>query len=180
MGGQVKEAIVESGDMMEAAILIFASLSHQTVRMRMEIDTLAKCLDDGHHLGDKLCAGDGLEVFDGGLDSCLAEISKKPVLVLEEEAQHFGNDEYDLTVRGIQKKPLLHPFTPFLKMFGVAGGAETTGSAGKVEKEFLTTVLATNPGKAALRVAAVEIALHHLFDDRPKIPVLFLEAVFIL
>jgi len=35
----------------------------------------------------------------------------------------------------------------------MAGGAEPTGAAGKVEKEFSTTVPATNSGKPALGIA---------------------------
>jgi len=49
-----------------------------------------------------------------------------------------------------------------------------------VENELSTTVLATDPGKAALGIAAVHIALHHLFDDRSKRPILFLKTALIL
>ena len=37
-----------------------------------------------------------------------------------------------------------------------------------------------DPGKARVGIAAVEVALDHLFDDRPEIPVLLLEASLIL
>ena len=48
------------------------------------------------------------------------------------------------------------------------------------QKPFLTTVRTPDPGKPALRVAAVEITLDHLLDDRPEIPVILLEAIFIV
>jgi len=104
--------------------------------MGVKIDFLSEGLDDGHHPGDEFCASEGLEVSDESLDSRLAELAKKPALVLEESAQHPGNDENDLTVRYIQKKLLPHPLTPFLQTFGMTGWAETTGSTGEVEKEF--------------------------------------------
>jgi hypothetical protein len=68
-------------------------------------------------------------------------------------------------VRDIQHKLLLHPLSPFLKPLGMAGGAEPTGAAGKVEKEFSTAVSATNPGKPALGIASVQIALHNFFYE---------------
>jgi len=36
--------------------------------------------------GRKLSAGCGLEVFEEGLDGCLAKISQKPAFVVEEDA----------------------------------------------------------------------------------------------
>ena len=83
-------------------------------------------------------------------------------------------------MRDIQHKLLLHPLSPFLKPLGMAGGAEPTGAAGKVEKEFSTAVPATNPGKPALGIAAVQIALHNFFYDRTEISILLLKATLIL
>jgi hypothetical protein len=37
-----------------------------------------------------------------------------------------------------------------------------------------------NQGEAAARVAAIEVALDHLLDDRPEIPVLLLEPALVL
>jgi hypothetical protein len=53
-------------------------------------------------------------------------------------------------------------------------GAKTTGAAGEHKKPFLATVGTPDPGKAASRIATVQIALHDFFDDRPE------EAVFLL
>ncbi len=83
----------------------------------------------------------------------------------EYQGQRLVDGEDDLAVRDIQHKLLLHPLSPFLKPLGMAGGAEPTGAAGKVEKEFSIAVSATNPGKSALGVASVQIALHNFFYE---------------
>ena len=83
-------------------------------------------------------------------------------------------------MRDIQHKLLPHPLSPFLKPLGMAGGAEPTGAAGKVEKEFSTTAPATNSGKPAPGIAAVQIALHNFFYDRTEIAILPLNATLIL
>jgi len=44
----------------------------------------------------------------------------------------------------------------------------------------LPTVRAADAGKAAARVAAIQVAFHHILDDRSEEAVLLLEAVFIL
>ena len=54
--------------MMEAALLILASLSYQEVGMGVKIDFLPEGLNNSHYLGDKLSIGDGLEVFNEGLN----------------------------------------------------------------------------------------------------------------
>ena len=86
-------------------------------------------------------------------------------LLQQYQGQRLGDGEDDLAVRDIQHKLLLHPFSPFLKPLGMAGGAEPTGAAGKVEKEFSIAVSATNPGKSALGIASVQIALHNFFYE---------------
>jgi len=72
------------------------------------------------------------------------------------------------------------PLAPLLPPLGVTGRTESPGAAGEPNKPLLTAVRTPDPGKAALWVAAVEVALHDLFDDRPGIPVLLLEATLIL
>jgi hypothetical protein len=62
----------------------------------------------------------------------------------------------------------------------MARRAESPGAAGEHEKPLLTTVRTPDPGKAALWVAAVEVALNDLLDDWSEIPVLLLKATLIL
>jgi hypothetical protein len=59
-------------------------------------------------------------------------------------------------------------------------GTESPRSAGKHKEAIFATVRAADAGKAAARVATIQVAHHHLLDNRPKEPVLLLEAVFIL
>jgi len=128
----------------------------------------------------KLCAGSGLEVFEESLDGCLAKISQKPALVLEEDAEHFWDGEDDLAVRDIQKKLLSHPLAPLLKPLGVAGRTKSSGVTGEHQEAFLPTVGTADAGKSATGVTAVEIALDHLLDDGPEETVLLLETSLIL
>ena len=97
--------------------------------MAMQIDLGSEGLDRGHNPGSKLCARDSLEVFEEGIDSRLAKISQKPALVAEEDAQHFGDGKYHLTVGDIQQELLPHPLSPFLPPLGMAGWAKSSGAA---------------------------------------------------
>ena len=95
----------------------------------VEIYLLSEGLDGGHNTRKKLCAGGCLEVFEEGMDSCLAKIPQKPALVAEEDAQHFGDGKYHLTVGDIQEKLFPHPLTPVLPAFGMARWAKSSGAA---------------------------------------------------
>jgi hypothetical protein len=114
--------------MMKPPLRVFTSLGHQAVEVRMQIYLLSKGLDRGHNPRSKLCAGCGLKVFEKCLDCCLAKIPQKPELVLEEDAQHLGNDKDDLAVRDIQEKLLAHPLAPLLKPLGVAGWTKSAAT----------------------------------------------------
>ena len=59
-------------------------------------------------------------------------------------------------------------------------GAEAAGAAGEHQQVVLTTVGTADSGKPTARVAAVKIALDHLFDDRAEEAILSLEAALIL
>jgi hypothetical protein len=61
----------------------------------------------------------------------------------------------------------------------MARWAKAASATGKVEEKFRTTVRTANPGKPAAGVAAIEVALNHLLDDRPEETVLSLEPVLI-
>jgi hypothetical protein len=51
--------------------------------------------------------------------------------------------------------------------------------AGEGQEVFRPAVRAADAGESEFRVAAVEIAINHLLDDRPEKTVLPLETVFI-
>jgi hypothetical protein len=80
----------------------------------------------------------------------------------------------------IQKEFFLLPLAPLLQPLGMTGGAESPGAAGKHEKSLLATVRTADAGKAAARIAAVEVALDDLLDDRTEEAVLLLETSLIL
>jgi len=83
-------------------------------------------------------------------------------------------------VRDIEQKLLPHPLAPFLKALGMTGGTKSAAAAGKVKEPLLTTVRTSDAGKPAAGVAAVEVALHHLLDNRPEEPVFLLKTALIL
>jgi hypothetical protein len=60
---------------------------------------------------------------------------------------------------------------PLLPALGVARRAKAARLAGERQQVFPVAVGTADPGKARARVAAVEIALDDLPDDRPEIPV---------
>jgi hypothetical protein len=85
--------------MMEPPLRVFTSLCHQKMEVGVEIYLLSEGLDGGHNTRKKLCAGGCLEVFEEGMDSCLAKIPQKPALVAEEDAQHLIIPNSDIQVR---------------------------------------------------------------------------------
>jgi len=139
----------------------------------------SECLNGRDDSGHKLSLGHNFEITDQGAESAMAELGQKSAAVLEEDPQHPGDGEDDLAVRDIKKKCLPHPLAPLLKPLGVARGTEPPGAAGEHQEVFRTAAGAPDPGKARAGVAAVEITLDHLFDDRPEKPVLLLEATLV-
>jgi len=65
----------------------------------------------------------------------------------------------------IQKKLLPHPLAPLLKALGMTRGTEAAGATRKHKQAFFTAVRTPDAGKPALWVAAIQIALDHLFDE---------------
>ncbi len=143
--------------------------------MGMEIDLLAKRVDDGHDTRDKFWAGCGLEVFEERLDCRPAELPEETTLVFEEEAEHPGDGEDDLAVGNIQEECLAHPLAPLLKPLRMARRTEPAGPAGEHQEEFGSAVGTADAGESTAGVAAVQVALDDFFDDRTQEPVLPLE-----
>jgi hypothetical protein len=97
-----------------------------------------------------------------------AKIPQEPTLELEKDPQHLRNNEDDLAMGDIQEKLLPYPLSSFLEPLGVSGGTEAVGATGEHQEPLLTAVRTADAGKPAARVAAVQIALDHLPDDRPE------------
>ena len=152
---------------MEDARFVDASLGHQKMEVGMKIDLVPEGLDDGDNTRHKCTPGYNLEIAGQRAEGQAAEIPEELTVVLEEDAEHFGDGEDDLPVGDIQEESLLHPLAPFLKAFGMARGAEPPGAAGEHQEPLFPTLRTTDAGKPAARVAAVEIALDYLFDDGP-------------
>ena len=146
----------------------------------MGSDFLSERLDDGHHPGDKFCASCGLKIFEKGLDCRPAELAEELALVFEEDAQHLGDGEDNLAVGDIQQKLLPHPLAPLLQALGMTRGTKPAGTAGEHQEPLLPTVGTADAGKAAARIAAVQVALNHLLDDRPEEAVVLLKTTLVL
>jgi hypothetical protein len=58
--------------------------------------------------------------------------------------------------------------------------AESPGAAREHDEPLLGAVRTPDAGKPAARIAAVEVAVHDLLDDRPEEAILLLEAALIL
>jgi hypothetical protein len=56
---------------------------------------------------------------------------------------------------------------------------ESASLTGKHQKPLFPTVRTPDTGKAAHRIAAVQVLLYHLLDNRAEVPVLLLEAILI-
>ena len=69
---------------------------------------------------------------------------------------------------------------PLLRAFGMTGRVKAPGLAGERQQVFRMTVRTTDAGESATRVAAVEVALDDLLNDRPEEAVLLLKAALVL
>ena len=165
---------------MELPSLVHSALGHQQMEVRVEVDPVAKCLDGSNHSGHNVSACHEFEITDEGAESRVAEGAQQPTVILEEYPQHFGDGEDDLAVGDIQEKLLSHPFAPLLQALGMARRTKPAGTAGEVEEKFRTTVRTADAGKPAAGVAAVEVTLDHLLDDRAEEAILLLETALIL
>ncbi len=145
----------------------------------MEIDAASECLDDGDNPRLKRRPGRCLKIEENRSDGATTKIAQEPALELEKTPQHLGNRKDHLTMRDVEKERLPHPLTPLLKTLGVAGGTKSASLAGKRQQMFRPAARAADPGESAAGIAAVQIALDNVLDDRPEIPVFPLEAALI-
>jgi len=107
------------------------------------------------------------------------EIVEEFSLEAEEKTQHLGHGEDDLPVGDIQNKLLPHPLAPLLTAFSMAGWTKSACLAGKHQQPLFPTVGTPDAGKAAHRIAAVQILLDHILDYRAEVPVLLLKTILI-
>lgn len=94
---------------MEDPRLIPSALGHQKMQMGMEIYSIPEGLDDGDNAGLKHRPRHGLKIEEKRPDRIPTKVSEELALELEEEAQHFGDDQDHLTVRDIEEERLPHP-----------------------------------------------------------------------
>ena len=172
--------VVDPRDLMEDARLVHAALGHQEMEVGVEVYPVPEGLDGRDDTGRKRAPGQAFEVTGQGPEGAAAEVPQKPARELKEDPQHLGDGEDDLAMRHVQKKRLPHPLAPLLKPLGMTGWAESPGAAGKHQEPLLGAGRTPDPGKPAFRIAAVEITLDHLLDDRPEKTVLPLETGLIL
>ena len=147
--------------------------------MRMEVDAISEGLDHSHHSWHELPAGDCVQELHKCPHRTETEVIEELSLEAEEQPQHLRNSKDNLAMRNIQKKLFSHPLAPILTALGMARWTESAGLAGKHQETLLPTVGTPDAGKAAHRIAAVEIALDNILDDRPEISILLLETILI-
>ena len=138
-----------------------------------------KVWNGGNHSGHELAPGSNLEITGQGAKAAATELSQQPAVVFEEDAQHPGDGENDLAVGDIEEKRLPHPLAPLLEPLRMARGTEAAGAAGEHQEAFRVAVRTADAGKAAARVAAVEVALHDFLDNRPEEAVLLLKTALV-
>jgi len=170
---------VRARDPVEDPRPVHAALRHQEMEVRVEVEPVSEGLDRGNHTGDEFFACQGLKVDREGPGSGAAELPQEPTLELKEDPQYLGDRQHHLAMRHVQKKRFPHPRSPLFQTLGMARPAEAPCFAGERQQLFRMAVRAPDPGKARAGVAAVEITLDHLFDDRPEKTVHLLEATLV-
>jgi hypothetical protein len=175
----LNDLVMKTANAMESTIRRCASFCNQDMDMRMEVDSVTEGLDHSHYPWHKLKACGCVQKFHKRTYRTEAEIIEEFSLVPEEKTQHLRDGEDNLPVRDIQEKFLPHPLTPLLSSLSMTGGTESACLAGKHQEPLFPTVRAPNAGKAAHRIAAVEILLNDILDYRTEIPELLLEPILI-
>ncbi len=170
---------MEAGDMVEGTIRGCASLARQDMDMGMEVDAVAKSLNNGHHSRHKLKPCGSVQEFHKCSYSRETERIEELSLEAEKQTQHFGNGKDHLAMRDIQQELLPHPLAPHLTALGMTRRAEPACLAGKHQQALFPAVGTPDAGKATHGIAAVEILLDHLLDHRAEVPVLSLETILI-
>jgi hypothetical protein len=69
------------------------------------------------------------------------------------------------------------PLSPFLSSLGMTRRTEPACLSGKHQQALFPTVGTPDAGKAAHRIAAVQILPYNILDHRPEIPVLLFEPI---
>jgi len=82
-------------------------------------------------------------------------------------------------MRCIQDEFLSHPLTPLFTAFGMTGGAEAAGLAGKHKKPFSPAIRTSDPHKPTLWIAAVQVLVYHFLNNRPQVTIVFFKSVLI-
>jgi hypothetical protein len=159
-------------DTVENTIRGCASFGNQDMDMGMEVDAITESLDHGHHSRHKLKACHCVQESHKSTHRRETERIEELSLEAEEKTQHLGNSKDDLSMGNVKEKFLPHPLPPLLTAFSMAGGIESACLAGKHQEPLFSTVRAPDAGKAAHRIATVEITLNQLLNCRPEIPVL--------
>ncbi len=94
------------------------------MEVRVEVNPVAKGLDDGNHSRHKVAPGNSLKIADQRPKGRAAEFSQQLAVILEEDPQYLGNGEDDLAMGDIQEKLLSHPLALLLKALGMTGGTK--------------------------------------------------------
>jgi hypothetical protein len=172
--------VVETTDTVKSTIRGCASLGHQDMNVWMEVDAVTEGLDHGHHSRHDLKTCGCVQEFHKCSYSRETERVEELSLEAEKQTQHLGHGEDDLTVRGIQEKFLPHPLSPFLSALGMTRWTEPASLAGKHKRPLFPTVGTPDAGKAAHGIAAVQVTLHYLMDNRTEEAILLLKPALIL
>jgi hypothetical protein len=134
--------------------------------MRMKVDAITEGLDHGHHSRHELKACGCVQEFHKCVHRRETERIEEPSLKTEEQTQHLRDSEDNLAVGDIQQKFLPHPLSPFLTSFGMTRRTEPACLAGKHQEPLFPTVGTPDAGKSAHRIAAVEILLNNILDEK--------------
>ncbi len=156
-----------------------ASLGNQYVDMRIKVDAITESLDNSDHTRHKLKPRCCVQEFHKSMHCSETERIEKLSLKAEEQTQHFGDGEDDLTVRDIQQKFLPHPLTPLLTALGMTRWTKSACFAGEHQQPLFPAVRTPDAGKSAHRIAAVEVFLNDILNDGTEITILLLEPILI-
>jgi len=111
------------------------------------------------------------------LSTTACSVKKTTTLIFP--PQRLGDRQHHLAMRDFEKQGLPHPLAPLFPALGVAGGAKPWGLTGERQQLFTVAVRTADPSEAGARIAAVEIALDDLLDDRPEMTVLLLKTALV-
>jgi hypothetical protein len=150
---------VETRQMVEASIGAEAAIGDENMDVRVEVEQLARGLEEAHGTGRHLSAIEGhIEVQPQGSPGTGSEFTEELSVVAEEDPQPLGDGEHHLAVVDVLEQLFLRPGRPQQVSLLMTAWAQGPQLAGEGHQKLVPAVGAADSRHTVVEDAAVEEA----------------------